>query len=121
MEAIKGGDPEDNEFCMEAASLYLGEAITFNLKGTQLGVSSSLGLDVERRDPLAFLLTQNPPNLVAAAYGQLALAMVNRAPMEQCQGCGRMFKPESGKQKYCSKSCASTSRWHRWKERQGST
>jgi len=118
MEAIEGGDPEDDGFCIEAASLYLAEAISFNLKGTQLGVSSSLGLDVKRRGSLTFLLTQNPPNLVAAAYVQLAMAMVNRAPMKECQGCGRMFIPESGKQKYCTKSCASTSRWRRWKTRQ---
>jgi hypothetical protein len=118
MKAIEGGDPEDDQFCIEAASLYLAEAISFNLKGSHLGVSASLGLDIERRGPLTFLLTQNPPNLVAAAYAQLAMAMVNRAPMVECQGCGRMFIPESGKQKYCTKSCASTSRWRRWKERQ---
>jgi hypothetical protein len=117
MEAAAGGDPEDDEFCKEAASLYLAEAISRNLKGTQLGVSSSLSLDVQQRHPLGFLLVQNPPDLVRAAYVQLAMAIAKMAPMQECPGCGRMFIPESGKQKYCTKSCASTSRWRRWKER----
>lgn len=120
LDAVRGGDPEDDQFCIEGASLYLAEVISRSLKGSHLTVSSSLNLDIEGRSPLTFLLAQNPPDLVAAAYAQLAMAMVNKAPMEECQGCGKMFIPESGKQKYCSKSCASTSRWHRWKERQGS-
>ncbi len=118
MEAVVGGDLEDDQFCIEAASVVLAEMISLNLKGCNLSVSSSLGLDVDGRGPLTFLLAQNPPDLVTAAYAQLAMAMVNKAPMKECQGCGRMFIPQSGKQKYCTKSCASTSRWHRWKERQ---
>jgi hypothetical protein len=119
MKFMGGGDPEDDEFYMEAASLFLAEVISLNLEGCNVGIASSLGVDVERRGPLNFLLAQHPPNLVSAAYAQLAMAMVNKAPMEECQGCGRMFSPKSGKQKYCTESCASTSRWHRWKARQG--
>jgi hypothetical protein len=118
MQFIEGGDPEDDEFFMESASLVLAEVVSSKLEGCSVGIASSLRVDVEHRDPLNFLLTQNPPDLVAAAHAQLAMAIVNRAPIEECQGCGRMFIPESGKQKYCTKSCASTSRWRRWKERQ---
>lgn len=118
MKFVEGGDREDDESYIEVASLFLAEVISRKLEGCGVGIASSLGLDVERKGPLDFLLTQKPPDLVTAAYAQLAMAMVRRAPIEECQGCGRMFIPESGKQKYHSKSCASTSRWRRWKERQ---
>jgi hypothetical protein len=105
----------DDEALMEFSSLLLAEMISLRLEGCNLGIASSFGLDVPRREPLTFLLSQNPPNLVSAAYAQLAMAIVNRAPMQNCPGCGRMFIPTSGKQKYHSKSCASTSRWRKWK------
>jgi hypothetical protein len=118
MQFIEGGDPEDDEFYIESASLVLAEAISLKLEGCNVGIASSLGVDVEQRSPLHFLLAQNPPNLVAAAYAQLAMAMVNRIPIEECQGCGRMFIPKSGKQKYCTPTCASTTRWRRWNQKQ---
>src|SRR3712207_1875584 len=34
---------------------------------------------------------QNPPNLAAAAYIYLAQAVIDRAHMRKCQGCGRML------------------------------
>ena len=108
---------EDGDALMEFTSLLLAEMISIRLEDCGIGISSSMGLDVERRGPLSFVLTQHPPDLVSAAYIQLAQAMANRAPVEVCPGCGKMFIPESGKQKYCTKSCASTSRWRRWKER----
>jgi hypothetical protein len=108
----------EDDALIEFSSLLLAETISVKLKGCDLGISSSLGLDVQPREPSTFLLTQNPPDLVTAAYAQLAMAMVNRAPMQACPGCGRLFIPESGKQKYCTKSCASTSRWRRWKAHQ---
>ena len=112
------GVTEEDDDLIEFSSLLLAETISWRLKGCDLGISSSLGLDVQPREPLTFLLTQNPPDLLTAAYAQLAMAMVNRAPMQECLGCGKMFIPESGKQKYCTPSCASTNRWRRWKERQ---
>ena len=68
--------------------------------------------------PDRFLLSINPPNLLSLAYVRFAHAIVDRVPMVECPGCGRTFIPKSGKQKYCTKSCASTSRWRRWKEKQ---
>jgi hypothetical protein len=112
------GLTEEDDDLIEFSSLFLAETITMRLEGCDLGISSSLGLDVQPREPLTFLLTQNPPDLLTAAYAQLAMAMVNRAPMQECLGCGKTFIPESGKQKYCTKSCASTTRWRRWQARQ---
>ena len=39
---------------------------------------------------------------------ELAYLVGTRAEIEICPGCGRFFSPESGKQKYCTTSCAST-------------
>ena len=111
---------KNNESLMEFTSQLLAEMISRRLEGCGIGITSSLGLDVKPREPLSFLLTQHPTDLVSAAYIQLAQAMANRAPVEVCPGCGKMFMPESGKQKYCTKSCASTSRWRRWQTRQSS-
>ena len=110
--------PVDDEGLMDCASLFLAEMVSRKLEGCTLGIASSIQLDVAPNSPGIFLLSQRPPNLVAAAYVHLAQAMVSRAPMQNCPGCGRMFIPTSGKQKYHSKSCASTSRWRRWKASQ---
>jgi predicted RNA-binding Zn-ribbon protein involved in translation (DUF1610 family) len=110
----------DDEGLMGQASVFLAEAISMKLEGCHLGIASSIQLDVVTRDPSVFLLSQAPPNLVSAAYAQLAMAMVNRAVIQECPGCGRMFAPRSGKQKYCTPTCANTSRWRRWNERQSS-
>jgi hypothetical protein len=75
----------------------------------------------EEAGPGKFVFTHQAPNLLAAAYTDFATTIVSqRAELKECPGCGRVFHPESGKQKYCTKSCASTSRWRRWKEQQSS-
>lgn len=118
-EVFQAGPPEpDDQALMEQASVYLAEVVTTKLEGCQIGITSSVFLDVRSRGPGTFLLSQRPPNLLTAAYVQFAQAIANRAPVEECPGCGRMFVQESGKQKYCSPSCASTSRWRKWKARQ---
>ncbi len=108
----------DDQALMDQTSLLLAEAVTHKLEGTSMGLVSSVHLNLRPNGPGIFLLSQNPPNLLAAAYVQFAQSIVNRAPIEECPGCGRRFIPGSGKQKYCKKSCASTSRWRRWNERQ---
>ena len=75
----------------------------------------------EEKAPLGeFVFDRQPPNLHEALYTDLATMIAQRAELKECVGCGRLFHPESGKQKYCTKSCASTSRWRRWKEQQSS-
>jgi hypothetical protein len=120
-EVFQATPPEpDDQTLMEQTSVYLAEAVTTQLEGCHMGLTSSVLLDVRPRDPGIFLLSQRPPDLLTAAYVQFAQAIANRAPVEECPGCGRMFIPQSGKQMYCTKSCASTSRWRRWKARQNS-
>ena len=99
------------------ASVFLSEQVTEALEGCSHGVVSS-ALGASFSSPDRFLLSINPPDLLSLAYVRFAHAIVDRAPMVECPGCGRTFIPKSGKQKYCTKSCASTSRWRRWKEKQ---
>ena len=75
----------------------------------------------DEKAPLGeFVFDRQPPNLHKALYTTFATMIAQRAELKECVGCGRIFHPESGKQKYCTKSCASTSRWRRWKEQQSS-
>jgi hypothetical protein len=110
-------DAGDQEL-MDDVSVNLAEVISGKLQNCRMGLSSSVDLDTDPKGPGIFLMLSSPPDLLSAAYVQPAQFMADRAPMEECPGCGRVFIPSSGKQKYCSKSCASTTRWHRWKQKQ---
>jgi hypothetical protein len=118
MEFVEGGSLDDDEYWIESASLVLAEVVSIKLKDCKLGLASTLGIDVEPKRPDIFLLAHRPDDLVESAYALFAMAIVHRAPMRWCAGCGRMFTPRSGKQKYHSKSCANTSRWRRWNQKQ---
>jgi hypothetical protein len=72
----------------------------------------------DQADVGQFVFGRQPPSLHAALYTDFATLIAQRAELKECPGCGRIFPPQSGKQKYCTKSCANTSRWHRWKDRQ---
>jgi hypothetical protein len=107
----------DDEQLMDNTSANLAKMITSKLEGCQLGLTSSVYVNTRVRGPGIFFMLQRPPNLLSATYAHLAQFIADRAPVEECPGCGKVFIPESGKQKYCTKSCASTSRWRRWKAR----
>ena len=68
------------------------------------------------RAPTNFRLSHNLPNLLADVYERLALLVASRAPVAESPGFGRLFVPESGKQKYHSKQCSGATRYRRWKE-----
>jgi hypothetical protein len=72
----------------------------------------------KKADPGEFVYARQPATLLEALYDDFATIIAQRAELKECPGCGRVFHPKSGRQKYCSESCASTNRWHRWKERQ---
>jgi hypothetical protein len=102
---------------MDDVSLFLAELITRKLENCRMGLTSSVDFATEPRGPGIFLLLNRPPDLLSAAYVHLAQFMANRTPMEECAGCGRVFIPRSGKQKYCQPSCTGMARWYRWKEK----
>jgi hypothetical protein len=66
----------------------------------------------------AFVFTSRPPNLLTAAYADFATLVATRAELKECPGCGLLFHPKSGKQKYHDPTCAGSARWRRWKEKQ---
>jgi hypothetical protein len=103
---------------LATAGTVVADLITRGLEGCRPAV----GFELQRRDrehiPGGFQFAFVPSNLLAAAYAELAMLVGTHAEIKECPGCGRLFTPESGKQKYHSKSCASTSRWRRWKESQ---
>ena len=95
----------------------LAELVNLGLEDCGVGLLSLSSPDTEYSQPGKFLIRVAPQNLVSAAYANYATIIAKRQDIKECPGCGRMFSPESGRQKYCTKSCASTSRWRRWKER----
>jgi len=111
---IDAGDQD----LMDDVSINLAEVISEKLQNCRMGLTSSVDLDTDPKGPGIFLILSSPPDLLSAAYVHLAQFMADRAPMEERPGCGRVFIPRSGKQKYCNKTCAGTTRWHRWKQKQ---
>jgi hypothetical protein len=103
---------------MDDVSVSLAELISTKLQNCRMGLTSSVDLDTDPQGPGIFLILNSPPDLLSATYVHLAQFMANRVPMEECVGCGRVFIPRSGKQKYCQPSCANLTRWHRWKQKQ---
>ncbi len=110
-------EPSDEEL-LGAVSIALAECITEGMQETKAGLVSTYALDTQPRGPTTFLLSQLPPNLLAAAYSQFAFLIANKVPVSTCPGCGRLFPKQSKRQLYCTKSCASTSRWRRYRDRQ---
>jgi hypothetical protein len=95
-------DAGDQEL-MDDVSVNLAEVISGKLQNCRMRLSSSVDLDTDPKGPGIFLMLSSPPDLLSAAYVQLAQFMADRAPMEECPGCGRVFIPSSGKQKYCAR------------------
>lgn len=110
-------DAEDQQL-IDETSANLAEIITRKLEGCELGITSSVYVSTQRRGPGIFMQLQKPPHLLSACYAHLVQVMVDRQPLQECPGCGRVFIPRSGKQKYCSKGCADVNRWRRWKANQ---
>jgi hypothetical protein len=108
-----GVEYTDERFLTDASHV-LAAFINVGLENCEMGF---LALTTHT-EPGKFSLQLAPKNLVGAAYANYASVISERREIKECPGCGRMFFPESGRQKYCTKSCASTSRWRRWKERQ---
>jgi predicted nucleic acid-binding Zn ribbon protein len=101
--------PDNDQTCLEYASIELSRGITKGLEGCSWTLTAACTL---KRDgtkvggPADFLFGDDPPHLVAAAYAQLASLIVNKIPFSECEGCGKLFTPKHGSQKYCSKQCS---------------
>ena len=106
-----------DEIRLGVAHKVLADMITDGLEDCKIGVGPNV-INHEDFVPGKFGFSMLPSNLLDAAWAEFTYLVGTRAEIETCPGCGSFFSPESGKQKYCTKSCASTSRWRRWKNRQ---
>jgi predicted nucleic acid-binding Zn ribbon protein len=105
--------PGDDQLCLEYASIELARGITEGLHGCSWTLTAACTLKrdgVKVGGPEDFLFGEDSPNLVAAAYAQLASVIVNKFPFSECEGCGKLFTPEHGRQRYCSKRCSNRMR-----------
>lgn len=106
----------DEEY-LRQHSIGLAGLVGARLRSCQLDMIPAF-LHEENASPTEFVFTHEPPDLLGSLYVVFAEAVAQRAEIGECIGCGRLFYPKSSRQKYCSESCASTSRWRRWKEKQ---
>ena len=110
----------DDEYLM-LASMLLAQHINQKLAGCREGIAAACGFQGADGGPMAgpgvFMHDVHPSNLEAAAYHHFTQLIVAHAELRACPGCGRTFAPKSRKQKYCTPSCASTSRGRRFRER----
>jgi predicted nucleic acid-binding Zn ribbon protein len=105
--------PDNDRECLEAVSVLLAERITRGMEGCSWTLVAACTLareGVKEGGPHDFLFGEDPPNLVAAAYAQLASLIVNKIPFKQCAGCGSVFTPKHGRQRYCGKRCSERTR-----------
>jgi hypothetical protein len=117
VELDRGEEYADEVYLADVCQV-LADFINLGLEDCEVGFLSLTMPGEEHNQPGKFGLQIAPQNLVGAAYASYASVIAKRQEIKECPGCGRMFFPGSGRQKYCTKSCASTSRWRRWKERQ---
>lgn len=104
---------DNDRECKETASVVLAERITGGMEGCSWTLVAACTLSregIKEGGPMDFLFGEDPPSLVSAAYAQFASLIVNRVPFSECEGCGVLFIPEHGSQRYCSKRCSNRAR-----------
>lgn len=72
-------------------------------------------------EPGELRLAHYPPNLVSAAYANIASLVATKAEFKECPGCGRIFRPKSGKQTFHDPQCATRTRQRKWKREKPNT
>src|SRR5215211_245610 len=114
--------PENDRECLEYASDRLSEIIDREREGCRQHLIPSHrlpwvgGWQVELDD---FVFIKEFPNLLAAAYDELALHVATKAEVLDCEECGRPFYREHGNQTtYCSRTCGNRLRQRRYRENQ---
>ena len=99
----------DNDVeCLEWVSLLIAERITRGLEDCNWTLVAECTLareGVQEGGAGDFVFGEDPQNLVAAAYAQLASLIANKVAFSECKGCGKLFTSEHGSMKFCSKRC----------------
>jgi len=105
--------PDNDQACLETISVLLAERITRGMEGCSWTLVAACTLSREgakEGDATDFLMGEDPPNLISAAYAQFASLVASKASIKKCNGCGVLFTPEHGSRRYCSKRCGDRSR-----------
>jgi len=98
---------ETDEAYLMASTTAAARLINQGMRETRWGMSVI--------EPGELRLTHYPPNLVSAAYANLGALISKKVEFKECPGCGRVFPPVSGKQKYHDPQCATKARQRKWK------
>lgn len=64
-----------------------------------------------------FSYVTEPQTLLDSLYHQLSMVIVQRIEARSCLNCGRPFLPADTRQRYCSPTCSSRSRYKRFAEK----
>lgn len=101
--------PTDEAYLM-AATTIAARLINQGLQEGRWGMATA--------QPGELQLAYYPTNLVDAAYANIGALVATKAAFKECPGCGRIFKPKSGKQEYHEPRCATRTRQRKWKRGQ---
>jgi hypothetical protein len=120
-EAMREGSAAPVRKHFEALSIRLGTDEAYLMAATTIAArlinqgmqDTKWGMDVI--EPRELRLTHYPPNLVSAPYANLGALISKKVGFKECPGCGRVFLPASGKQKYHDQNCATRTRQRKWK------
>jgi predicted nucleic acid-binding Zn ribbon protein len=114
--------PDNDRQVLEIASTLLAERITRGMEGCNWTFVAACSLrreSVQEGGPMDFLFGEDPSDLVAAAYAQLASLIANKVPLSECEGCGKTFIPKHGRKRYCTKRCSDRVRKARQRAKKG--
>ena len=106
LETLGIGFDTDETYLM-AATTAVARLLNQGMHDTKWGMSVI--------EPGELRLTHYPPNLVSDAYANLGTLISKRVEFRECPGCGRVFPPISGRQKYHDPQCATRTRQRKWK------
>lgn len=109
----------DDERLAQATKL-VARMVSDGLADVRSAVTAALEWDIdgETPGPGDFRFVPRPADLLGYAYHQLAMAIVNRAPMRNCEECARAFVIADRRQRFCSPTCATRVRSRRFQARQ---
>jgi hypothetical protein len=104
------------------ASLAVAAAVIEGLAGVEERIAPASALiqeDGTSGPAGVYFLAPGAQDLVGAAYHELALLLVSRRPVRECEECSRVFAVRDQRQRFCSPRCSSRTRQRRFAHRQG--
>jgi hypothetical protein len=104
----------DDAQMLEQLSAAIADLVNEGGAGTEMRIESAARWEVDM-EPDVFMFSAHPRDLLGAAYHHLAMLLVSRAPMRTCEGCGRFFIVEHGRQRFHDETCASRARQRRYR------